>query len=167
MCHYTTFLCTKFQGNRIIRSHFMVTLTPFTKRKKKKKLSQFLEVHILENAWRDLFEIWNLGYWRWRASAQQKSSGFVQATQSYVCAKIALLFFLLIYSRVWRASFLGRMTHYRVSWYFFCCMVVVPEAVGLLQSKGLKLVLKSNQCGCWKNCRCSINVKKLNSYVEL
>jgi len=47
MRHYTTFLCTKFQGNRITCFHFMVTLTPSRKEeRKKKKLSQFLEVHI-------------------------------------------------------------------------------------------------------------------------
>ena len=47
----------------------------------------------------------------------QKSPSFVEAAQSYVHAKIALLFFLSIYSQVWRAGFLGRMTHYRVLWY--------------------------------------------------
>jgi len=64
----------------------------------------------LGNAWCDLFEIWNLGYWHWRASPQQKSSDFVPAAQSYVYTKIELLFFLLIYSQVLRAGFLGRTT---------------------------------------------------------
>jgi len=49
---YTTFLCTKFQGNQITRFHFMVTFIPRRKKKqkqeKKKKLSQFLKVHISE-----------------------------------------------------------------------------------------------------------------------
>ena len=47
---YITFLCTKLQGNQIIRFHFMVTSIPSkTKRRKKtKKLSLFLKLHILE-----------------------------------------------------------------------------------------------------------------------
>jgi len=54
---YTTFMCTKFQGNRIIRFHFMITFIPRQKeegkktkktRKKMKKLSQFLKAYISE-----------------------------------------------------------------------------------------------------------------------
>jgi len=46
---YTTFLCTKFQGNQITRFHFMVTFIPRRKEgKKTKKLSQFLKLHISE-----------------------------------------------------------------------------------------------------------------------
>jgi len=51
MCHYTIFLCTKSQGNRITCFYFMVTFKPLQKegkKKKVKKLSQFLIAHILE-----------------------------------------------------------------------------------------------------------------------
>jgi len=49
MCPYITFLCTKFQSIRITFFHFMVTLTPLRKEEKQpKKLSQYLEVDILE-----------------------------------------------------------------------------------------------------------------------
>jgi len=48
---YTTFICTKFQGNQIIRFRFMVTFIQRRKEEKKqktKKLSQFLKAYILE-----------------------------------------------------------------------------------------------------------------------
>ena len=35
MHYHTTFLCTKFQGNRVTRFHFIVTLTPLRKEEKK------------------------------------------------------------------------------------------------------------------------------------
>jgi len=50
--------------------------------------------------------MWNVGYSQWQASPHQKLSSFEQAARSYVYAKIAFLFFLLIYSWVWRAGFL-------------------------------------------------------------
>ena len=87
------------------------------KKKKNEETKPIFESSYLGNAWRDLVEIWNARYWRWRASPPQKSSSFVQAAQSYVYVKIVVLFFLLIYSQVWHASFLGRTTHYHVSWF--------------------------------------------------
>jgi len=57
MYPYTTFLCTKFQGNRITHFHFMVTLTPLRKEKKDRKKGK-----IIANARRDLVKIWNVGY---------------------------------------------------------------------------------------------------------
>ena len=36
MCYYTTFLCTKFQGNQVTRFNLMVTLTPLWKGEEKK-----------------------------------------------------------------------------------------------------------------------------------
>jgi len=118
---YTTFMCTKFQGNQTIHFRFMVTFIWRQKegkknKKKNEETKPVFESLYLRNAWRDLVEIWNARYWQWRASAQQRSSGFVKAARSYIYAKITLLFFLLIYSRVWRTGFLGRKTHYRVSW---------------------------------------------------
>jgi len=71
---YTTFLCTKFQGNRITRFHFMVTFMKRRKKSKKKKNEETLSTFIFGNIWHDLVEIWNVGYWRWRASQQQKQS---------------------------------------------------------------------------------------------
>jgi len=73
----------------------------------------------LRNTWHDLVEIWNVRYWRWRASPKLKSSSFIEPAQSHVYAKIAALFFLSIYSRGLRTGFLGRTTYYHVSW-FLC-----------------------------------------------
>ena len=49
MCLYTPLLCAKFQGNQIMRLHFMaifVSAKRGRKKRKKKKLSQFLKSHI-------------------------------------------------------------------------------------------------------------------------
>jgi len=104
----------QFQGYQITRFHFMVTVIP--RRKENEETEPIFGSSYLGNAWRHLVEIWDVRHWHWRASPQQKSSSFVQAVRSYVYAKIALLFFLFIYSWVLRAGFLGRTTHYRVSW---------------------------------------------------
>ena len=117
---YTTFLCTTFQGNWITCFHFMVTFTHWRKKKKKEKKREtrlIFESSYLGNTWHDLLEIWNVGYWWWRASPQQKLPGFGQAVWSYIYMKIALFFFLSINLWVWRAGFLGRMTHFHVSWW--------------------------------------------------
>jgi len=45
----------------------------------------------------------------------EKLSSFEQAALSYVYAKIAFLFFLSIYSWVWRAGFFGCTAHYHLS----------------------------------------------------
>ena len=45
----------------------------------------------LRNTCRDLVEIWNGGYWGWRASPQQKLSGFVQAAWSYYVHKNCII----------------------------------------------------------------------------
>ena len=84
------------------------------RRKKMKKLSQFLKSHISET--REAISI-KFGMWSTEVggSVHIKSSCFVKAVQSYGGAKIVFSFFLSIYSRVLRAGFLGRMTHYRVS----------------------------------------------------
>jgi len=60
--------------------------------KTKISISSIFESLYLGNAWWDLVEIWNVWYWQWQASEQQKSSGFVQAARNYVSTKIALLF---------------------------------------------------------------------------
>jgi len=99
---YTTFLCTKFQGNQVICFH---NFNAFTKRRKNEETRPIFGSSYLGNTWCDLVEIWNVGYWRWRASPHQKPSGFMQAARSYVCAKIALLLFLSIYSWARRAGF--------------------------------------------------------------
>ena len=54
---------------------FMVTFTPLQK-KKNEETKPIFESLYLGNTWRDLLEIWNVGYWRWRASPQQKISWF-------------------------------------------------------------------------------------------
>jgi len=67
MCPYTTFMCTKFQGNQIIRFRFMVTFIPRRKeekntRKKNEETKPVFESLYLGNSWRNLIEIWNVGY---------------------------------------------------------------------------------------------------------
>ena len=143
---YTNYLCTKFQGTRITCFNLMATLTPWQKKRKKekktKKTKPIFESLYLGNAWRDFVTIWNVRYWRWRASLKQKSSGFVKAAQRYIYVKIPLLFFLLIYSRVWRAGFLGCTTHYRVSWSVLFCMYVGVISIGLAFCIHLVIVTK-------------------------
>jgi len=63
---YTTFLCTKFQGNLITHFYFMVTFRPWRKEQKKdekKETKPIFESLYLGNSWCDLVEIWNVGYW--------------------------------------------------------------------------------------------------------
>ena len=48
MRHYTTFLFTIFQGNRITFFLFMVTLTPLQNEEKTEETKPVLEVHISE-----------------------------------------------------------------------------------------------------------------------
>jgi len=63
MCPYTTFMCTKFQSNQIIRFHFMVTFIPRRKEEKKNQETKpVFESLYLGNAWRNLVEIWKVGY---------------------------------------------------------------------------------------------------------
>ena len=57
MCPYTTFLCTKFQGNRIIHLHFMVTLAPLQKEEKNDETKPIFGSSYLGNAWHDLVEL--------------------------------------------------------------------------------------------------------------
>jgi len=153
MCHYTTLLCTKFQGNQITRFHFMVTFIPRWKEEKNEETKLIFESSYLRNALHDLVEIWNVGYWRWRASPQQKSSSFVQAARSYVYAKIAFLFFLLINSRVWRVGFLCCTT--------LPCVLIKPITLVIIEiimhvwrhQSGTQLVSHSvkNSINCFEN----------------
>jgi len=57
----------------------MVTFTPLRKEEKKNEETKpIFESSYLENAWRDLVEIWNVGFRQWRASPQQKLFSFIQ-----------------------------------------------------------------------------------------
>ena len=85
------------------------------KKKKNEETEPIFEVAYLGNARSDFAQIWNVEFCSWRECPQQKSSCFIKEAQSYGGAKIAFSFFLSIYSRVLRAGFLGRTTHYRVS----------------------------------------------------
>ena len=85
------------------------------RRKKNEETQPIFEVVYLGNARSDYAQIWNVECCSWEACPQQKSSCFIKEAQSYGGAKIAFSFFLSIYSRVLRAGFLGRTTHYRVS----------------------------------------------------
>jgi len=80
---YTTFLCTKFQGNQITCFHLMVTFTPW------RKLSQFWKFV----SWKCRFS-WNFkcGLLIVEQISQQKLSSFVEAARSYstYVKKIAL-----------------------------------------------------------------------------
>jgi len=85
---------------RTIRKwNFMTTLVVWQKEEKQNKKNEtqpIFEGSYLRNTWRDLVEIWNGRWWRWPAFPSQKSVGFIEVLQSYICVKIALLFFLLI-----------------------------------------------------------------------
>ena len=85
------------------------------RRNKNEETEPIFEVAYLGNARSDFAQIWNVECCSWRECPQQKSSCFIKGVQSYGGAKIAFSFFLSIYSRVLRAGFLGRTTHYRVS----------------------------------------------------
>ena len=122
---YTPLLCAKFQGNRITRSSFIAVFVSVRQEKEKEEEEEeekkneetqpIFEVAYLGNARSDFAQIWNEECCSWGACPQQKSSCFIKEAQSYGGAKIAFSFFLSIYSRVLRAGFLGRTTHYRVS----------------------------------------------------
>ena len=75
-----------------------------------KKLSQVLKSHISGTP-----EAISLKFGMWSTEVGGSVHSFIKAAQSYGGAKIAFSFFLSIYSRVLRAGFLGRTTHYRVS----------------------------------------------------
>ena len=118
MRRYIPLLCAKFQGNRILRLRFIAVLSVRQEKEEEKKPEEtepIFEVAYLGNARSDFTQIWNVECCRWRACPQQKSACFIKEAQSYGGAKIAFTFFLSIYSRVLRAGFLGRTTHYRVS----------------------------------------------------
>ena len=85
------------------------------KKKKNEETEPIFEVAYLGNARSDFAQIWNVEYCSWGECPQQKSSCFIKEAQNYGGVKIAFSFFLSIYSRVLRAGFLGRTTHYRVS----------------------------------------------------
>ena len=72
------------------------------KKKKPKKLSQFLKSHIsgTREAMSLKFGMWSAAVGGHVHSKKQKSSCFIKAAQSYGGAKIAFSFFLSIYSRV-------------------------------------------------------------------
>ena len=100
MCLYTTFLCTKFQGNWITCFHFMVTFTPRQKeeekKKKTKKLSQFLKVHILLMPGTIYLKI---GVWSTDGSTAKIARFHISCTKSF-------------YLWMWFTGFLGCTTHY-------------------------------------------------------
>ena len=82
------------------------------RRKKTKKLSQFLKSHISGTL--EAISL-KFGMWSAEGGGSVHSKNRLKAAQRYGGAKIAFSFFLSIYSRVLRADFLGRTTHYRVS----------------------------------------------------
>ena len=117
---YIPLLCAKFQDNRIWRASFIAVFVSVRQEKEKEEKKNeetepIFEVAYLGNARSDFAQIWNVECYSWGACPQQKSSCFIKEARSYGGAKIAFSFFLSIYSRVLRAGFLGRTTHYRVS----------------------------------------------------
>ena len=86
------------------------------KKTKTKKLSQFLKSHI--SGIREAISL-KFGMWSAEVEGHVHSKNRLVSSRkhraSYGGAKIAFSFFLSIYSRVLRAGFLGRTTHYRVS----------------------------------------------------
>ena len=89
------------------------------KKKNKKKKNEETEPIVWKSHISGTREAISLKFGMWSAAVggnvhSKKSSCFIKEAQSYGGAKIAFSFFLSIYSRVLRASFLGRTTHYRV-----------------------------------------------------
>jgi len=122
---YHDFQCTKFQGNRIMPLCFIATL----RKEEEKKTKKLLKVHIL-NAWRDLVEIWNLRWWYWPAFSLLKSLSFISVME----LRIAL----------WPASFLVRMSQYRVSRYNTHLLAPLPK-IQLWNTKAIiKVIFKWN-----------------------
>jgi len=118
ICPYPTFQCTEFQGNRIMLLCFMTIFTLW--QKEGRNSPNFRRFIYLRKTLHDLVENWNVRWWHWPTFPLQKSFSFIKVSQSYVYVKIALLFFLLITHGcgvVWYAGFLGRTTHYCVSWW--------------------------------------------------
>ena len=110
------------------------------KKKKTKKKKRNFGRSYLGNGLSDFLQIWNVDSPSWRETLQQiwfqsdkpspryksvkMTFSFFLSIYSRVCMARQLLgphdtlpcvLILSIYSRVWRASFLGRTTHYRVS----------------------------------------------------
>ena len=107
------------------------------KKKKTKKLKRNFVRSYLRNGWSDCLQIGYVDSPNWATRLQKIWFQSDKGSQSYIGVKIAFSFFLLIYSRcgaptswaarhtivcldvniltVWRADFLGRTTHYRVS----------------------------------------------------
>ena len=119
----TPLLCAKLQGDRIWRSHFIAVFVSVRKeeennnkkKKKTKKLSQFLKLHISGTLEAILlkFRMWSAeGGGGIHSKNRLVSSRQHKATE---VRKLRFYFFLSIYSRVLRAGFLGRTTHYHVS----------------------------------------------------
>ena len=81
-------------------------------RKKPKKLSQFLKSHISGTLEAISFKF---GMWSAAVGGRVRSKNRLVSSRQYRATKIAFSFFLSIYSRVLRAGFLGRRTHYCVS----------------------------------------------------
>ena len=91
------------------------------KRKKSKEKYETCSLLYLRNGWYDLLQIWNVASHHKRALIWQIWCSSDKRSRIYECVKIATLLFLLIYSLLFaRApSFLGRTTHYCVSWSTF------------------------------------------------
>ena len=67
------------------------------KRKKNEEIKPIFESLYLGNTLCDLVEMWNVEYWRWRESPQQKIVWFRTSSRKlYAYMKIALLYFLSI-----------------------------------------------------------------------
>ena len=84
------------------------------RRKKKKKLSQFLKLHISGTLEAILLKF---GMWSTEVEGRVHSKNRLVSSRQHRATgvTIAFSFFLSIYSLVLHAGFLGRTTHYHVS----------------------------------------------------
>ena len=98
MWAYTTFLCTKFQGNWTTCFPFMITFHTLMKRKERNKETKPIFWKFVSRKPLAWFS-WNseFGVLTVEVISTAKSSSFVQVTQSYICTIIVLLFFLSVY----------------------------------------------------------------------
>jgi len=103
---------------------FITTLTPWLR--KNEETQPIFKGSYLGNAWHDLVEIWNVRWWCWSAFLPQKLFVLFKCHRATYMWKLHY-FSPVNNSQVWSAGFLGRMTHYHVSWFVTncCCIFVV------------------------------------------
>ena len=114
------FKCAKFQLDQSMCLYFMVDFAKCVKRRSRRPKEEGRNPRkfghsYLRNGWDDFLHIWYVDCPTTRVLLLQTWFQLDRRSWSYICVKIKFSLFRSMYSRVLCASFLGRMTHYRVS----------------------------------------------------